>query len=303
VSLSSRGLKNIVCGREFEISKFKAQFISPAVSRNLRSDPTQSSFTIEVPDSTQCFESILSICEGKGISVKASEVCKFAAVCRALGNEELIQLVIGTDPVSISNVGLRLALGITDKDVGFACENFVSLDHSSLPVNILELLLADDRLKIESEDWLLKIVGDRISSDGSLIGLLDYIESKYLSVRAMSDFVSLISPELMSSSVWSSICSRLQLPISVRHRNPRMRRHSRHLDRNRPSDDALPTRWNVPAQRSPPARGAEPLIAGLEGMAALYSDSDSDEFGAVNVRRPDTANRAKMHTNISGHWV
>jgi hypothetical protein len=160
--LSSRGLKNIVCDdsvfvfkvneREFEISKFKAQFISPAVSRSLRLDPAQSSFTIEVPDGIECFESIVSLCEGNAVSVDQSLMYKFAALCEALGNNELVEVVIANDPVSISNVVLRFSLSITDSDVGFACAHFVSLDHSSLPVNILELLFADNRLNIESED-------------------------------------------------------------------------------------------------------------------------------------------------------
>jgi hypothetical protein len=107
-----------------------------------------------------------------------------------LGNDESIELVIGRDQVSISNVGLRLSRAITDKDVGFACQRFVSLGHSSLPVNILGLLLAGYRLIIASEHWLFNIVGDRISGDGSLIGLLDHIGCKYLSMEAMTTFFS-----------------------------------------------------------------------------------------------------------------
>jgi hypothetical protein len=49
---------------------------------------------------------------------------------------------------------------------------------------------------------MLKIVMDRISSDTSKMGLLDYIERRYLSVEAKLSLVS---------SVWLSLCSRLQL--------------------------------------------------------------------------------------------
>jgi hypothetical protein len=244
--LSSRGLKNIVCddsvfafkvnGQEFEISKFKAQFVSPAVARCLCLDPTQSSFEIGVPDGIEYFESIISLCEGNAISVDQSHVYGFAAVCRALGNDELIELAIGSDPVSITNVSARLSFLIADSDVGFACRHFVSLDHTSLPVNIFKLLLADNRLEIESEDWLLKVVVDRISTDNSLIGLLDYIECKYLSVEGISTFVSMLSKESISSSVWSSLCRRLEIPVSVPNVNPRARDHSFTLDRNRPFD-------------------------------------------------------------------
>jgi hypothetical protein len=244
--LSSRGLKNIVCddstfvfkvnGQEFEISKFKAQFLSPAVSRSLCFDSTQSSFTIEVPNAIDCFETILSLSEGNAISVEKSRVFEFGEVCRALGNDELIHLAMGDDPVSTSNVGLRLSLLITDRDVGFAGDYFVCLDHSSLPVTILEVLLSDKRLKISSEDWLLNVVKDRVSRDGSLIGLLDYIQCEYLSAEAMSQFLSLISIESMSSSLWSSLCRRLRLPISISNADPRFLASAIPFDRTRPFD-------------------------------------------------------------------
>jgi hypothetical protein len=208
------------------------------------------------------------------------------AVCRALGNDELIELAIGKDPVSIQNVGLRLSLLSTDEDVRFACENFVSLDHSSLPVNILELLLGDDRLRIESEDWLLKVVRDRISGNDSLIGLLDFIECKYLSVEAMSTFVSLISHESMSSSVWESICSRLQLPVSVPNLNPR--EHNKDLRGSSQEGSASNTHGHgdsIPLNRSRPFDGVfahlwrqcgkNPDSAGLIAISANDERSDS----------------------------
>jgi hypothetical protein len=244
--LSSRGLRNVVCddsafefkvnGREFVLSKFKAQFISPAVSRSLRFDPTQSSFAIDIPDSIDNFETILSICEGNSISVEPSRVYGFGAVCQALENDELIEIAMGGDRVSISNVGLRLSLSTVESDVEFACEHFLSLDHSSLPMKVLELLLGDKRLKIESEDWLLNIIESRVSRDDSLIGLLDYVKCEYLSVEGMSKFFSLISIESMSSSVWSSLWNRLQMPISLSNENPRAGGHAIPLDRSRPFD-------------------------------------------------------------------
>jgi hypothetical protein len=64
-----------VNGREFAISKFKAQFISPAVSRSLSSNPTQSTFEIEVPDVDESFELIASLCEGNIISFDQAANC------------------------------------------------------------------------------------------------------------------------------------------------------------------------------------------------------------------------------------
>jgi hypothetical protein len=106
----------------------------------------------------------------------------------------------------------------------------------------------------------LKIVGDRISGNDSLIGLLDYIECKYLSVEAMSTFVSLISYESMSPSVWGSICSRLRLPVSVSNVNPRQHGDSILLDRSRPFDGVFAHLWRK--------CGKNPDSAGLLAISA-----------------------------------
>jgi hypothetical protein len=244
--LSSRGLKNIVCsestfvfsvnGREFEMSKFKAQFISPTVSRLLVLDPTHSSLSIEVPDAIDGFDLIASLCEGDSIKLDQSRVLGFGAVCRALGNDELINTAIRSDPVSITNVAWRLSLLMTDDDLEFACRHFDALDHAWLPIDVLYALLADPRLKITSEDWLLDVVSDRITRDSSLIDLLDFIECNYLSWKGISKFLSLVSTEGMSSAVWSSLCRRLQEPSPEHQENPRQGSRFFPLDRSRPFD-------------------------------------------------------------------
>jgi hypothetical protein len=253
-----------VNGHEFEISKFKAQFISPAVSRILSLDPTQCSFEIDIPGAVDYFESISSLCNGQTVSIDQSLGCGFGAFCQALENDELIKLAIGNDPVSISNVGWRLSLSITDSDIGFACEHFGSLDHSSLPAIVLELLLADARLTIESEDWLLGVVENRVSGDGSLIRLLDSIQCEYLSATGISTLLSMITPESISSPVWSSICRRLQVPISHKTSNPRVPEICIVLDRTRRFDGVFAHLWRK--------CGRNPHSAGLIAISVNTED-------------------------------
>jgi hypothetical protein len=78
-------------------------------------------------------------------------------------------------------------------------------------------------LKIESEDKLFEIIENLIFRDGSFMILLDYIECEYLSSDSISRFISLISIENLSSGIWSSICRRLELPVSLLIPNPRLK--------------------------------------------------------------------------------
>jgi hypothetical protein len=214
--LSSKGLKNIVCddstfifnvnGRPFTTSKFKAQFISPKVSRLLQSDATQDLIELNSPNGSDYFEGILSLCNGDSICIESSRIPAFISICQSLENEELISLIIDQNPISTTNICWRLKVWMKDSDVGFGCENFDKLNHSSLSIDILERLLSDSRLKIESEDRLFEIIESLIIQDESFFILLDYIKCEYLSSKSISRFISLISIENLSSGIWSSIC-------------------------------------------------------------------------------------------------
>jgi hypothetical protein len=268
IILSSRGLKNIVCdditftfevnGREFNVSRFKAQFISGAVSRQLHSDPTQTSFSISIVIDNSShktnqlvwnmFENIISLCDGNSISLDISLFPILRSICEILENEELFETIISDVPVSESNVIFRLAISMTDSDISFGCEHFDSLDHSRLSEfpSVVLCLLSDSRLRIESEDRLLEIIELIIDQNESLRFILDFIEARFLSCGGISRFISLLSHESLSYSNWSSLVQRLLLPVSPLDHNPRLRSGSGdkiELDRLHPFEGIFAHLW------------------------------------------------------------
>jgi hypothetical protein len=88
--LSSRGLKNAhgwerdfvfsFNGEELRVPTFMAQFISPAVSRQLLSDATLRNFKISTAGGSKFPNPLLSLCSGESISVDASDVWHLVAV-------------------------------------------------------------------------------------------------------------------------------------------------------------------------------------------------------------------------------
>jgi hypothetical protein len=92
------------------------------------------------------------------------------------------------------NIAFRLERNATESDIGCACEHFISLNHSLFSVEILRILLTDDRLLIKSEDWLFEVLKTLIAKDSSYEPLIDTIESQYLSESLMGDFCEMLNP-------------------------------------------------------------------------------------------------------------
>jgi hypothetical protein len=230
LSLSSRGLRGIVDekdftfkvnGEPFSISTFRAQFLSPAVCRALASDPTLREFEINVPNGTSCFHLFLLLASGETITLPNSQATTFRSLCGALENTELPTL-FSAGTATPETITSRLLLYPSDSDLAYACKHFASLDHKMLTFDILERLLSDDRLILTNEDALFKIVKGLIEFDDSFFPLLDYVKCEFLDQTSIADFCSLLSPSLLSSSVWESICWRLSLVVPLPQNQPEL---------------------------------------------------------------------------------
>jgi hypothetical protein len=297
--LSSRGTKNLndnektfvfhVNGQQFYSSTFAAQYISPTISCSLRADPTITDFSIGTPQANECFHYILSLCDGDDIVIDKSLIWRFAMVCRELGNEELISIVLAGEPISPSNMADRLLAMGKDSDFVFVCTHFCSLDHSLLSVDILWRLLNDPRLRIESEDSLFDILENLITHDSAFLPLLNCLEIQYLSVSSISRFISHISIESLNWQLWSSICRRLSLSVFAPISNPRFTispNSDMKLNRARPFDGVFYYLWTW-CRRNP-------------HLAGLIEISAPDQYDRCHFQCYDLI----THESKSGkHWA
>jgi hypothetical protein len=271
----------------FTTSTFRAQFLSPVVSELIRSDPTVHDFEISRCGAEDCFHLFLLFANGEQLTVPASQTPLFLAVCSDLGNTEIVELIFPNEPASVENIGLRLQLRATDSDVEYGCEHFTSIDHSSFPADVLHLLLRDDRLRIESEDWLLTVIKTLIETDESYRILLETIESQYLSSSAIREYCELLTPDSVSRMGWESICRRLCLPVQPGNRNRRLKR---------------PVGRNIPFDSGKPFDGIFHYLFGKTGRnphrSGLISVSAPDEQTARGFNCEDLLS----HESKAGKW-
>jgi hypothetical protein len=231
--LSSRGLQNIISdendftfkvnGQCFKMSTFQAEFISPSVSNVVRSDGTVKEIEISIRGAEECFHHFVSLAKGKSITIPSSQLHIFSKICVDLGNKELLELLFSNEPLSLENIAFRLEQNATDSNIEYACEHFISLNHSLFSVEILRILLTDSRIIIESEDWLLEVLQSLISKDCSYENLIDTIECQYLSQSQIVEFCEILNPNSLNCIAWESICRRLCLEVHPSISNPRLR--------------------------------------------------------------------------------
>jgi hypothetical protein len=211
---------------QLQCTKFQAAFISPRVHTLLQEDKTMDFLFVECPggnsDEERMFEFLEDLMNGLEIRLSESDVDDYLRVAAFLGNTEFLDLFLAENgPVEQSNVCSRLrrksAVGRPVEDeIEFAASHFYELDLKELKgveVSVLERIVSSPGLRLESEDSLLDFI---CSFDlAEEIVLLRYLRSEYLSIDGMSVLLDRLPDSDLDCLIWSSLCRRLRLPVSL----------------------------------------------------------------------------------------
>ena len=222
-SVEGRNFVFVVGGVEYECCRFQACFVSGRVRRLLASDSCLSRVCLQVADEDGRFQDVVSLMNGRSISLTAANARFLEACARELENDELLGRIVGFQPdredVSLSNVVDRLR---TKREFHSDCKNELDFLASHffeagldvvrrLSVSDLELVLTNPLLKLESEDQLYDTIVSLSSEHGeSLLVLLRYVEFAFLSEPKLGEFLERVFPCFVDSSVWLSVCECLR---------------------------------------------------------------------------------------------
>jgi hypothetical protein len=143
-----------------------------------------------------------------------------------LWNSELFEKTLRRREGKITEAELRARLnflsgadGSCDCDLGIIASHFYEFsvsDFDRLSRSVLEAILSDPNLVVQDEDSLFEILYRRASDDLSYFGLLEFVRFEFLCDDWMTrafDFIS-SSFESLSFGIWSSLRTRLTLPVS-----------------------------------------------------------------------------------------
>lgn len=206
VMLSSAGLKNIVLNsnaadnnfhlffgdKELLINNIFAEFISPAISRLHKSDPTINSIDIKklfvnpIKHNEQNYADILNnetislidkLSKGNSVKVPENQLLSMQIISILLGNEELFQKISNLNSIENDQNSIEFYLQQIElfyycsrssnnlfdysKAINFVSSHLYSINDQrlkKLPKTVLYSLISNANLKIRSEDWLFDFI-------------------------------------------------------------------------------------------------------------------------------------------------
>jgi hypothetical protein len=168
-----------VNGEESTLSLVEAVFLSPRVFSGLKSDPTIR--FLEITDDEiegNHVDDFLNFVRGGRLKMTKSSRLSLVRLSRQLRNRDLTQLFLGlrddeTINERVGDLGIGFDLTVHSRDDLFVVD-----------VETLEHVFRSDRLRIESEDWLLSLILDLGSE---YRGLLEVVKYEFLSADGLSN--------------------------------------------------------------------------------------------------------------------
>lgn len=208
---------------EYKCTRFAATFISPYVSNMIKNDPCSSEYCIDIDDQKYQFKIIIKLMEGESVEIGDNSIY-LIQIAALLGNDELISLVVqnyGTnDQLSVINC-IQILIKKKLNNIEFTDEiTFISSHLSQINIDSLkfldddtmEMILSNDDLVIENEDWLLNFIMMR-GNDSYY--LMKYVRFEYVSDEYIKSFVQAVGFNEIDEFIWNSLTKRLVLPVSI----------------------------------------------------------------------------------------
>lgn len=212
----------IVNNKEFPTNKFSADLLSPKISKFHRTDPTLSQYTIntEAKGNFQYFIDLLNF-ETNDIDEKNIDF-----ICEIIEELSIDYIDINVTRTQISKENViqlieshskfrRFYSKELNNEIDFLSEHLFELNEEEensllkLSYDILEKVLNNDKLHIDTEDQLLRIVNKLYMNDKEFCPFYEFVLFANVEKEAIEEFVSVIDIDRMTIGTWRQLCKRL----------------------------------------------------------------------------------------------
>jgi small GTP-binding protein len=206
----------LVNGQSYVCPRFQAMFVSPAVSNLVVMDRSVDEYIIENVSHPESFEMIMRLMSGGRVEVTDDNCGPLWEFAKSLHNSELesrlLELRPDCDGLNPGNAVDRLleAAGrfeSVEREIEVIALHFCEvMNIERLPLDILERVLENEHLRIESEDRLLDFV---IGQMGGCQSLLRHIQCAWLSAEAIDVYGEHVEIDVLGPMIFRSVFCRL----------------------------------------------------------------------------------------------
>jgi hypothetical protein len=203
-----------------------AIILSPLAHQLLFIDSTVDALTMSdiSEDDAALFEKLKDFGSGHRLDIGGDKMPGLCRLTESLGNFDIAKMLfefeLGCEPLSLSNAVNRMILkrrlGVDgSEEHEFLASNFfkISIDcWGGSTSQDLILIVRRSSLRLLNEDSLVRVVST-LPPDPSRVELLGAVESEFLSVSGIEEYLKLISLGEMNESHWQSICRRLRRDV------------------------------------------------------------------------------------------
>ena len=237
ITLSSGGLANVAAApidrgitvhvgtRRYLCHRELMRFISPKLSMMLSADPMIDEFVLAAEGGEDHFSVLQDLMAGRPATVSEANADFLLAAGEALGNVELVDLVMKflSRPITKENVlerierKRRLKCDMSE-EITYTASRLFKFDTDtlkSLDLEVLQMILENEKLQLRNESWLFRFICSLISEKGEEYRqLLSCVSFEYLTDLEMTTFLSMVSLEDLTGKMWASLSARLRLNVS-----------------------------------------------------------------------------------------
>jgi hypothetical protein len=203
-----------------------AEFLSPRISSLRSQDASIQEFYVETADPHHSFATFLSLGCGHKIVLRKDNSDFVRSVSHELWNFELFGKALengkGHTEANDLLVALHVASGLSENcdaqvtGVASHFHEFSASDFDDLSFSVLEAIVNNGSLLLESEDLLFEVIHRQASRDSRYFSLLECVRFEYLSDSCMKTAFEFIcdSFELVMLGIWTSLGGRLKLSVN-----------------------------------------------------------------------------------------
>lgn len=218
----------IVNEKRYQTCRLVADLLSPTICQLHYSDPTINEFHINTRNVGN-FQHILNLTNFDNNIISESEIPFINETLKILNNNS-IQIHIPEESLTTSNAFELLKKHQLygqfyspqlQKDIEFISTHFCELniteqnEISDIDISILEKIISNEKLKLDSEDQLLLFINKLYSNNPRFFYLYQYVNFLNVSTAAIKDFLNIFDCNHINQEIWEKISIRLQQEIST----------------------------------------------------------------------------------------